>query len=173
VFLGAKSPTARHLSGIPSVRVRLKLDRRTSEISARLVQYGRTRRVDYDSPELGIKTLSSQSCWGESSKVDDACYFNTRLVHVTSGTDVLSRGWIDAAHRDSLSHPSDLTPGKWYTVVVPMTPTDTVVPAGDRLGVVLSLSDKSFTDPSRTGATAVVDPERSSLRLPMTPKGRA
>ncbi|HEY2272582.1 MAG TPA: CocE/NonD family hydrolase, partial [Jatrophihabitantaceae bacterium] len=172
VFLGAEHAVDQHLSGTPSVRLRIKLNRRTSEISARLVQYGRTRRVDYDSPGLGITTTKKQSCWGQSTAVDDACYLDTRLDYTTSDTDVLSRGWIDAAHRNSLNRPSDLTPGKWYTVVVPMSPTDTVVPAGHRLGVVLTLSDKDFTDPSHTGATAVVDPAHSWVRLPVRTKGR-
>lgn len=167
VFLGAKTTHAEHLSGVPTVRVRVKLNRSSSEISVRLVQYGRMHRVDYDSPGLGITTLKGQSCWGESSKADSACYFNTKLDYITGSSDVLSRGWIDAAHRKSLRHPTDLTSGRWYTIRVPMTPTDTIVAAGYRLGVVVTLSDENFTEPAHTGATAVIKPGRSSVRMPI------
>jgi X-Pro dipeptidyl-peptidase len=156
------------LSGSPSVTLRIKVDRPTTELTARLVDYGRQRRVDYQSDGEGIRTLDTQSCWGESTAVDDACYYNTAQDYVTSTIDILTRGWLDAAHHISLAHQTPLTPGVWYTITVPIDTTDAVVAAGHRFAFVLTQSDVENTAPDPTGATVTIDPAQSRLDLPVT-----
>lgn len=85
----------------------------------------------------------------------------------TSEFGILSRGWVDAAHRDSLTCPSPLAPDRWYDVTISLNPNDAVVPAGHVLGVVLVGSDGSFTTPATTGASIDVDLAASRLILPL------
>lgn len=164
-------PLARdlRLAGSPSVTLRLQVDAPTTELSARLVDYGVQRRIDGESAGEGISThLGRQTCWGQSTAEDNGCYYVTTNDHITSGVDILTRGWLDAAHHVSLSRTTPLVPGRWYDVTVPIDATDAVVRAGHRLALVLTLSDEDYTSPSSTGATVVVDPADSRLDLPVT-----
>ncbi|WP_375481589.1 Xaa-Pro dipeptidyl-peptidase [uncultured Jatrophihabitans sp.] len=172
VFESGALTRAVHIAGSPSVTLRIKVDRPTTELSARLVDYGTQRRVDYLSPGEGISTLTTQSCWGESTAVDDACYFDTAQDYVTSDTDIITRGWLDAAHHTSLRRTTPLTPGRWYTITVPIDTTDAVFAKGHRVALVLTQSDNEYTSPTPTGATVTVDPTRSALSLPFVFGGK-
>ncbi len=81
---------------------------------------------------------------------------------------MVGRGWIDAAHSDSLSNPKPLTPGEWTTITVPLRAQDLVVPKGRVLGLAITLSDTEWTTPNDSGASIDIDLSRSHLNLPMT-----
>ena len=168
VFAGGVLTRPLRIAGSPALTVRIKVDRPTTELSARVVDYGRQRRVYYQSAGEGISTLTTQSCWGASTAVDDACYFDTAQDYVTSTVDILTRGWLDAAHHVSLARQTPLTPGVWYTITVPIDTTDAVIAAGHRVAVVLTQSDREYTEPRPTGATVTIDPVHSDLALPVT-----
>ena len=159
-----------HISGSPSVRLRIRVDRPTTQLTARLVDYGTATRVDYGSGE-GVRTLATESCWGASTAADDACYRDVAERVVTSDHEVLTRGWLDAAHHVSLRFTTPLRPDRWYTVTVPLSAYDVTVAAGHTLGLVLTQSDPEFTEAPNTGATVRVDLAASRLILPVT--GRA
>lgn len=158
------------LSGSPSVRLRVRVDRPTTQLTARLVDYGTATRVDYGRGE-GVRTLATESCWGASTPADDACYRDVAERVVTTDHEVLTRGWLDAAHHVSLRFTTPLRPGRWYAVTVPVSAYDVTVPAGHTLGLVLTQSDPEFTEAPNTGATVTVDLAASRLILPVT--GRA
>ena len=105
---------------------------------------------------------------GESSPSDDACYIDTAKSVVTSDYAVMTRGWLDAAHRDSLTSPRLLRPGRWYNVTWELNAHDALLPNGRVLGLVLTLGDTQFTIPSSTGAMVSVDLSRSRLNLPVS-----
>ncbi|WP_199513688.1 Xaa-Pro dipeptidyl-peptidase [Nucisporomicrobium flavum] len=158
------------ISGSPSVRLRVRVDRPTTQLTARLVDYGTATRVQYDRGE-GVRTLETESCWGESTAADDACYFDVAERVATTDHSVLTRGWQDAAHHVSLRFTTPLRPDRWYSITVPLNAYDLTVPAGHTLGLILTQSDPEFTEAPNTGATVEVDLARSSLTLPVT--GRA
>ncbi|MEV6523244.1 Xaa-Pro dipeptidyl-peptidase [Longispora sp. NPDC051575] len=158
-----------HLAGTPTITLRVKSSKPTTILSARLVDYGTATRVNYRSAGEGITTLAGESCWGPATPADDACYKNTAKTVATADLAVLSRGWIDGAHRDSLSSPTNMAAGTWYTVTWKLRPLDQVLATGHRLGLVLSLSDQEFVSPKSTGATVDIDLGRSLLRLPTAP----
>ncbi|PYC75132.1 Xaa-Pro dipeptidyl-peptidase [Micromonospora arborensis] len=170
VFLSGTLTTALRISGSPSVRLRIRVDRPTTELTARLVDYGTAERLQYGTSE-GVRTLDTESCWGASTDADDACYRDTE--EITDGTDhaVLTRGWLDAAHHRSLRLRTPLLPDRWYTVTVPLNAYDAVLPAGHVLGLVLGQSDPEFTETDDRDATVRVDLGRSELILPIA--GRA
>ncbi|MEH1014436.1 Xaa-Pro dipeptidyl-peptidase [Micromonospora sp. CPCC 206060] len=166
VFLSGALREDLRISGSPSVRLRIQVDRPTTELTARLVDYGTAERIDHFTSE-GVRTLTTESCWGESTAVDDACYRDTAEITVTSDHAVLTRGWLDAAHHRSLRFTSPLLPGRWYTVTVPLDAYDTVVPAGHVLGLVLGQSDAEYTNTDDRDATVRVDLAASALALPV------
>jgi X-Pro dipeptidyl-peptidase len=167
VFLGPRLPVPVRISGAPSVTLRIQVDKPTTELSARLVDYGRATRVDYGRND-GIQTGTAETCWGAATPADDACYRETSEILVDSDLGVLTRGWMDAAHRISPAVNRPLVPGRWYTVTLPLRPHEGVLPADHVLGLVLTLSDLQAGAPSTTGATVKVDLAGSRLTLPLT-----
>ncbi|TDV55066.1 Xaa-Pro dipeptidyl-peptidase [Actinophytocola oryzae] len=168
VFLSAPLPRDLRISGTTTISLRVRVDKPNTELSARLVDYGTATRVNYQGSGEGIRTLTTESCYGASSPTDDACYRDTAKDVVMSDAAVMTRGWVDAAHRDSLSHPTPLQPGRWYTVNFDLMAHDVVLPAGRVLGLVLTVSDTQYTVPTSTGATVQVDLGRSRLGLPVS-----
>jgi X-Pro dipeptidyl-peptidase len=168
VYLSAPLPRDLRISGTATISLRVKVNQPNTELSARLVDYGRAERINYLAGGEGIRTLATESCFGATSPADDPCYRDTVKNTVTADFGIMTRGWVDAAHRDSLTNPSPLVPGTWYTVDWTMHAHDAVLPAGRVLGLVLTLSDNGFTIPSATGATVDVDLGRSRLWLPVS-----
>ncbi len=166
-FLSAPLTRGVRVSGTPSVTLRVQVDRPTTELTARLVDYGTAARVNYLGPGEGIRTLTTESCWGASTAADDACYLDTAEDVVTSDHAILTRGWQDAAHHVSLRFVTPLRPGRWYSVTVPMQATDQRIAAGHVLGLILQASDEEYSSPQSTGATIRMDLRGSSLTLPL------
>ncbi|MCY1140820.1 Xaa-Pro dipeptidyl-peptidase [Actinoplanes sp. Pm04-4] len=166
-FLSAPLSQPVRISGTPSVKLRVQVDKPTTELTARLVDYGTATRVNYVAAGEGITTLTTESCWGASTAADDACYRDTVENVITSDHAILTRGWQDAAHRVSLRFVTPLQPGRWYDVTVPMQATDQRLAAGHVLGLILQASDNEYSTPQSTGATIKLDLRGSSLTLPL------
>ncbi|MEU8819143.1 Xaa-Pro dipeptidyl-peptidase [Actinoplanes sp. NPDC048796] len=166
-FLTAPLTHEVRVSGTPSVTLRVRVDKPTTELTARLVDYGTATRVNYLARGEGITTLATESCWGASTTADDACYRDTAPSLTTADHAILTRGWQDAAHHVSLRFTTPLRPDRWYTVTVPMQATDQRLPAGHVLGLILQASDNEYSTPQSTGATIGLDLRGSSLTLPL------
>ncbi|GAA0572367.1 Xaa-Pro dipeptidyl-peptidase [Kribbella sandramycini] len=162
MFLSAPLPTAIRVSGTPTVTLRVKADSATTPITARLVEYGDAQRFS------GVRTTKEFDCNGAQTDYDDACYFKIQKLTTRSDHGIVSRGWIDAAHSNSLSKPKPLTPGRWTTVTVPLRAQDQVLPKGRILGLAVTLSDAEWTSPNDTGASIDIDLAASRLNLPLT-----
>jgi X-Pro dipeptidyl-peptidase len=155
------------ISGTPSVRLRVRVDRPTARLSARLVDYGIAARINSFNSE-GVRTLTTRSCRGAATATDDACYRDTAEIVTSTDHAVLTRGRLDSADHRTLRLRTPLKPGRWYTVTVPPAAYDTVVPAGHVLGLVLGQSDPGYTTVDDTDATVDVDLAASVLTLPVT-----
>ncbi|NMO50761.1 Xaa-Pro dipeptidyl-peptidase [Actinoplanes sp. TBRC 11911] len=169
-FLSAPLTGDVRLSGTPSATLRVKVDKPTTSLTARLVDYGSAARINYQASGEGITKLTTESCWGESTAADNACYFDTAENVVTANQAILTRGWQDAAHHVSLRFTTPLKPDRWYSITVPMQPTDQIVKAGHTLGLILQQTDNDYTSPTPTGATVTLDLRGSSLSLPLVGK---
>jgi len=169
-FLSGPLTAPLRIAGSPSLRLRIKVDQPTTQIAARLVDYGSAARIQYGDNE-GVRTQSTESCWGQSTTADDACYFDVTENVATTDHAVLTRGWLDAAHHTSLRFTTPLRPDRWYTVTVPLSGYDAVLPAGHVLGLVLTQSDPEFDNAEDHDATVRIDLAGSTLTLPVT--GRA
>jgi X-Pro dipeptidyl-peptidase len=158
-----------HIAGTPTITVRVRSSKSTTTLSARLVDYGTATRVNYRGSGEGISTLTTSSCWGSATAADDACYLNTAKAVSSAAYQVQARGWIDGAHRTSLSSTTPMASGTFYTITWKLRPMDQVIPAGHQLGLVLTLSDAEFVSSHSTGATVTYDLASSFLSLPVAP----
>jgi X-Pro dipeptidyl-peptidase len=165
-FLSGALTRDLRISGTPSVTLRVRVNKPTTGLAVRLVDYGTARRVDYLSEGSGVHDLTTESCWGASSATDDSCYLDTAEDFATRSHVVLTRGWVDAAHHATLREARPLQPNRWYDIRVPVQAYDAVVPKGHVLGLVVTASDDEFSTPKTTGATIDVDLRGSSIRLP-------
>jgi X-Pro dipeptidyl-peptidase len=85
---------------------------------------------------------------------------------------LLTRGYLDARHREGLAEGKDLAPGERTPFEWPLHPRDHVVEAGHFLRVVVKSSD-SYVIPDTTAATNTLflGPEGSWIDLPLVPVG--
>jgi X-Pro dipeptidyl-peptidase len=162
MFLSAPLPTSVRISGTPTVTLRIRSDSATTPVTARLIEYGQGERY------AGIRRTDAQTCVADDSAFDDSCYYTVEKLTEQSDHGIVSRGWIDAAHSNSLSNPTSLTPGLWTTVTVPLRAQDEVIPKGRVLGLAVTLSDTEWTTPNDTGASIDIDLAHSRLNLPVT-----
>ncbi|GAB3444440.1 Xaa-Pro dipeptidyl-peptidase [Actinophytocola sediminis] len=137
----------------------------TAHLSAYLVDYGpATAR---SSTGEGIRTLTTESCWGESRTGDDACYRDTEATTTTVDAQIIARGWADLANYASLSTPRPLTPGTKYPMTFRLSTTDWVVPAGHRLALVIAGNDSGMTTTPTQLPRVTIDLAGTSAQLPL------
>lgn len=85
----------------------------------------------------------------------------------TGNGTILTRGWIDPANRFSDWIDAPVAPGRSYRMSVDLQPKDSVVPAGNRLALMVFASDRDFTVRPAAGTRLTLDLSDSSLRLPV------
>jgi X-Pro dipeptidyl-peptidase len=151
------------LAGISTLTVAASPSASTAHLTAYLVDYG---PATIRSGE-GIRTLTSESCWGESRTGDDACYRDTEATSTTVDAEVISRGWADLANYSSLSQPRTLVPGTKYTMSFRLSTTDHVVRKGHRLALVVAGTDSSMIVAPSTLPKVTVHLAETALRLPV------
>ncbi|WP_261987134.1 Xaa-Pro dipeptidyl-peptidase [Actinomadura sp. HBU206391] len=169
-FVSSPLPTDVRLSGTPAADLRVKLDKPTANLTALVVDYGEDTRVDWRTG-AGITTLTEESCHGESTAADDACYKKTRTNTANRPLEIVARGWIDAQNRRSLSHPTPLQPGKYAQVRWQTLPQEYVFKKGHRLALIIAGTDSTYTADAATGAAVTVDLAASKITVPVVVGG--
>ncbi|MGW2144876.1 Xaa-Pro dipeptidyl-peptidase [Nonomuraea bangladeshensis] len=164
-FTTGALPLDLRLSGTPTADLRVKLDKPTANLTALLVDFGESARVDWRRGQ-GITTLTEEDCWGESTAADDGCYRKVVTNVATRPLEIVARGWIDVQNRDSLSQAKPLPAGTYGTVKWLTLPQDYTFRKGHRIGLVIAGTDSTYTAESGTGATVTVDLSRSSVSVP-------
>lgn len=169
IYLTGALPADVRLSGTATAQIAASADQSDTHLTVLLVDYGADTRVDYKGGEDGSTTLGTSSCFGESTPADSACYKDVGTVTANAPYDIVTRGWLDAAHNDSLTSQTPLTPGQQYQLHWTLAPQDYVFKAGHRIGVVVAGSDPDSTVPGADRATVTVDLAHSSLLMPLVP----
>jgi predicted acyl esterase len=85
----------------------------------------------------------------------------------TGNGTILTRGWIDPANRNTDRADIPVRPGRLYGIDFDMQPKDSVVPAGNRLALMIVSSDRDFTIRPAAGTQLTVDLADSSLTIPV------
>jgi X-Pro dipeptidyl-peptidase len=155
------------VSGTTTVTLTVTPSTSAARLSAVLVDYGTTTMRNYNGDGEGITTLTTQSCWGDSSANDSACYFDTAPDTTTVTDDVFERGWADLGHFASLTSQQSLTPGKPVTITFPLNTTDHTIPAGHTLALIIGGTDNGFIDAPAGHPKLTVNLASSSVSLPL------
>ena len=142
------------ITGQPTVKLTILPKGSVGQVGVALVDYGTQVRVRDDGE--GNVTLGTQSCWGESTPYDDACYFDSVENQVSTSLAVLARGW------------ARLTGNQPNTLTVHLAYNDVLIPAGHQLGVaIFGASPEWLVNLDNQATHYSVDLATSSLVLPL------
>jgi X-Pro dipeptidyl-peptidase len=151
------------VAGTSSITVGVSSSTPTAHLTAYLIDYGPARVRTGE----GIRTLTTESCWGESRTGDDACYRDTEATAGDVDAQIIARGWADLANYASLSSPRTITPGTKYRMTFRLSTTDHIVPAGHRLGLLIGGTDSSMIVRPSQLPRLTVDLADTSVRIPL------
>jgi X-Pro dipeptidyl-peptidase len=80
---------------------------------------------------------------------------------------IITRGWADPQNWRSLTESEPLVPGKFYEITFDLEPDDQVVPAGQKIALMIMSSDRDFTLWPEPGTELTIDLDRTTLTLPV------
>ncbi|RBP92915.1 X-Pro dipeptidyl-peptidase [Cytobacillus firmus] len=166
-FLSPQLEEDVRMSGIPEISLRAKVNKEDSNLTVLIVDYGTDTRIHHEGPGEGVRTLNTESCWGESTLTDDACYKETEKTAHTAPYEVVTRGWFDPQNWKTIEKDDPLKEGKSYKFEWDVLPEDYVFKEGHRIGIIIAGSDRRRTIPSATGATFEVKLGQSYISLPV------
>jgi X-Pro dipeptidyl-peptidase len=166
-FLSPQLEEDVRLSGIPEISLRAKVNKEDSNLTVLIVDYGTDTRIHHEGPGEGVRTLNTESCWGESISTDDGCYKETEKTTHTAPYEVVTRGWFDPQNWKTIEKDDPLKVGKSYKFEWDVLPEDYVFKEGHRIGIIIAGSDRRRTIPSTTGATFEVKLGQSYISLPV------
>ncbi|MDI5966113.1 Xaa-Pro dipeptidyl-peptidase [Streptantibioticus silvisoli] len=155
------------LSGGGTVTLTASSSTSSAHLSAVLVDLGPATIRNYEDSGEGITTLSTRSCWGDSTAGDSACYLDTAADTESTGATIFSRGWADLGHYDPSLTGVSLTPGKSYTITLQLAASDHIVPAGHRLALIVAGTDNGLIVAPSGTPKVTIDLAHSSASLPL------
>ncbi|QXJ26285.1 Xaa-Pro dipeptidyl-peptidase [Actinomadura graeca] len=150
------------VNGIPQMSVRASLDGRSPYLTALLVDYGTDTR-----PTGARSDTGERVCYGQGVPGDDGCTTRQALLTETAPFKIITRGWLDARNRHDPGRTEQIEAGETYRFRWDFEPTDYVVKAGHRLGVVVLSTDRDYTLRYPAGTKVVLTPGTSRLLLPL------
>ena len=80
---------------------------------------------------------------------------------------VVTRGWADPQNHSSMTDGEPLVPGQFYDVTFDLQPDDQVIPAGQRLALVVFSTDRDFTLWPDPGTELKIELAGTTLGLPV------
>jgi X-Pro dipeptidyl-peptidase len=85
---------------------------------------------------------------------------------------IITRGWFDPQNAESMTESTPLTPGEFVEFEFDLQPDDQVIPAGQKIGLMIMSSDRDFTLWPAPGAGLQMDLDATSIEIPIV-GGRA
>jgi X-Pro dipeptidyl-peptidase len=167
IFITRRLRRPVRISGRIKVDIRAAVDRVDTNFTGLLIDYGKARRVDHEGSGEGVTTTSKESCHGQSTAADDACYFITRKNTAVNRYETVSRGWLDARHNQSRKENNPLEPNRRYRFRWEIFGDDYIFKKGHRIGIVIAGSDADWTIPDPEEANITVFLRRSRVVLPI------
>jgi len=128
-------------------------------------------RLVYQMPALSQNVRISGTPWvtlnmAFSAKANLEALLVSYPPNGGAGT-ILTRGWLDPENRNSDYVSDPIVPGTFYSLHFDMQPKDTIVPAGNRIGLMVISSDHDFTVRPPAGTQLTLDLAHSSMQLPI------
>src|SRR5690606_37125895 len=81
--------------------------------------------------------------------------------------DIITRGWADPQNYRSIRESEPLVPGQFYELTFDLQPDDQIIPADQRIGLMIFSSDREFTLWPEAGTVLTVDLAGTRLELPV------
>ncbi len=114
-------------------------------------------------PRLAVRLASSKPAANFSVWVVALPWTETRDLNMN----LITRGWADPQNRNSLTTSAPLEPGEFVDLEFDLQPDDQVIPAGERIALMLFSSDQDFTLWPRAGTELSIDLSGTWLSLPV------
>lgn len=109
-------------------------------------------RVAANAPAANLSVWLVSLPWVEGSPITD---------------NVITRGWADPQNAESLTESRPLVPGEFRELTFDLQPDDQVIPAGQRIGLMIFSSDPEFTLWPEPGTELTIDLGATSITLPV------
>lgn len=167
IFLSPELEKDVRLSGVPELDILAHIDKEDTNLTALIVDYGTDERINHRNRGEGIRTLDLESCWGESSSVDNGCYKETEITTHLARYEIVTHGWLDAQNRESLDYSVPVIPGEKHSFQWETLPEDYVFKEGHRIGIVIAGSSNRWLMPDNNQATFNVLLGQSNISLPI------
>ena len=116
-------------------------------------------------PEITISVASNKPAANLSVWLVSLPWNNGSDAQITDN--IITRGWVDPQNHDSLTESDPLVPGEFYTFSFELQPDDQIIPAGQKIGLMILSSDRDFTLQPTPGTELTVDLDETSLTLPI------
>jgi X-Pro dipeptidyl-peptidase len=132
-----------------------------------LVEYGPSTQNSRTGDGIQQTTLPEE-CYGESSQHDDGCYRPVayRPTEVTQWR--VTKGILDGQNRNSSAEATPMVPGRMHRIEFPLLPNDYVFSPGNRIGVVVVGSYRSYSAARLSSRPTIsVNLENSRITLPI------
>ena len=167
-FLSDPLETELRLSGTPIVSLAASLDNTQANFGVAIVDYGPSTLTPR-SPGDGSQKTSQSTCWGVSNTIDSACFPESVNYSASVEQWRISRGALDSSNRASLveGQATPVVAGEKNVYDFPMEPYDHIVPAGHRIGVLLTTNLSGYSNDGTRGVTVTVDAKASTIILPV------
>ena len=104
------------------------------------------------------KPAANLSIWVVSLPWTDGAPTNSNLI---------TRGWADPQNHKSLTESEPLVPGEFYELSFNLQPDDQIIPAGQKIGLMIFSSDRDFTLWPEPGTELTIDLDNTSISLPV------
>ena len=104
------------------------------------------------------KPAANLSVWLVSLPFSDSSKLNDNII---------TRGWADPQNNVSMTESAPLEPGKFYELSFELEPDDQVIPAGQKIGLMIFSSDRDFTLWPDSGTELTVDLSGTKLEIPV------
>ena len=80
---------------------------------------------------------------------------------------IINRGWADPQNHASLEKGEPLKPGEFVELSFDLMPDDQIISHGQQIGLMIFSSDKEFTLHPEPGTEVTIDPNSTSITLPV------
>ena len=84
-----------------------------------------------------------------------------------TNSNLITRGWADPQNHESLTESEPLVPGEFYELSFNLQPDDQVIPAGQKIGLMIFSSDRDFTLWPEPGTELTIDLDNTSISMPV------
>ncbi|MCH9275534.1 CocE/NonD family hydrolase [Bifidobacterium amazonense] len=141
--IGAPLEHGRHISGTPRLSLRVKAGAADTNLCASLIEYGEGNYVQVSEDIHALVELKEKRPPAGGTSDDDKAIFPVCVPRKSHEMhNMVTRGWIATAHKDSFAEFTPTPVGEWMDVTFDLLATDWTVRAGHRLALAVYNNSK-------------------------------